>query len=71
MGSVHAARKATWAASAYGATAVHVAARSGCRRGAEERLAFVVGSPRSGTSFHRQRARLATGLGRSSARCRR
>jgi hypothetical protein len=49
---VHAARQATWAASAYGATAVRVALRGhGGRRGAEERLAFVVGSPRSGTSF--------------------
>jgi hypothetical protein len=52
MDSVHAARQATWAASAYGATAVRVALRGhGGRRGAEERLAFVVGSPRSGTSF--------------------
>jgi hypothetical protein len=52
MGSVQTARKATWAASAYGATAVRVALRGhGGRRGAEERLAFVVGSPRSGTSF--------------------
>jgi sulfotransferase family protein len=49
---VHAARQATWAASAYGATAVRVALRGhGGRRGAEERLVFVVGSPRSGTSF--------------------
>jgi hypothetical protein len=49
---VHAARQATWAASAYGATAFRVALRGhGGRRGAEERLAFVVGSPRSGTSF--------------------
>ena len=49
---MHAARQATWAASAYGATAVRVALRGhGGRRGAEERLAFVVGSPRSGTSF--------------------
>jgi hypothetical protein len=53
----HAARQATWAASAYGVTAVRVALRgNGRRRGAsslprEERLAFVVGSPRSGTSF--------------------
>jgi hypothetical protein len=49
---VRTARKATWAASAYGATAVRVALRGhGGRRGTEERLAFVVGSPRSGTSF--------------------
>ena len=49
---MRAARQATWAASAYGATAVRVALRGhGGRRGAEERLAFVVGSPRSGTSF--------------------
>jgi hypothetical protein len=50
---VHAARQATWTASAYGATAVRVALR-GARRPRsrrEERLAFVVGSPRSGTTF--------------------
>jgi hypothetical protein len=51
MGAVH-ARQATWAASAYAATAVRVALRArGGHRGADERLAFVVGSPRSGTSF--------------------
>jgi Sulfotransferase family len=54
---VHAARQATWAASAYGLTAVRVALRGGsgsrvaAARPGEERLAFVVGSPRSGTSF--------------------
>jgi hypothetical protein len=51
---VHAARQATWAASAYGITAVRVALRGkgeGRAAAAEERLAFVVGSPRSGTSF--------------------
>ena len=54
---MHAARQATWAASAYGVTAVRVALRGkgGGRVAAalprEERLAFVVGSPRSGTSF--------------------
>jgi hypothetical protein len=54
---VHAARQATWSASTYGTTAVRVALRgrgpgrpSGAA-GGEERLAFVVGSPRSGTSF--------------------
>lgn len=52
QGLVHAARQATWAASSYGITAVRVALRGrGRHRGAEERLAFVVGSPRSGTSF--------------------
>jgi hypothetical protein len=56
QGLVHAARQATWAASAYGITAVRVALRGrGEGRVAvlprEERLAFVVGSPRSGTSF--------------------
>jgi hypothetical protein len=56
QGLVHAARQATWAASAYGITAVRVALRGkgGGRAialAAEERLAFVVGSPRSGTSF--------------------
>jgi hypothetical protein len=53
QGLVHAARQATWAASSYGITAVRVALRGkgeGCVA-AEERLAFVVGSPRSGTSF--------------------
>ena len=54
---VHAARQATWTASAYGATGVRVALRAkagrrlGSSRSREERLAFVVGSPRSGTSF--------------------
>lgn len=50
---MHAARHATWAASAYGITAVRVAlrGRGEGRAAAEERLAFVVGSPRSGTSF--------------------
>jgi hypothetical protein len=55
MAAVH-ARQATWAASSYGITAVRVALRGrGGGRAAglpgEERLAFVVGSPRSGTSF--------------------
>jgi Sulfotransferase family len=56
-GFVHAARQAAWTASSYGATGVRVALRgnAGRRRGSsrprEERLAFVVGSPRSGTSF--------------------
>jgi hypothetical protein len=54
---MHAARQATWAASAYGVTAVRVALRGNGRRRAtpslprEDRLVFVVGSPRSGTSF--------------------
>lgn len=51
---MHAARQATWSASSYGSTAVRVALRGrGPWRpaGAEERLVFVVGSPRSGTSF--------------------
>jgi hypothetical protein len=50
-------REAAWTAAAYGATAVRVA-RRGNRRGqrrpelrCEERLVFVVGSPRSGTTF--------------------
>jgi hypothetical protein len=57
QGLVHAARQATWAASAYGITAVRVAlrgkggGRAAAARPGEERLAFVVGSPRSGTSF--------------------
>jgi hypothetical protein len=57
QGLVHAARQATWAASAYGITAVRVALRGKSEVRAasawlnEERLAFVVGSPRSGTSF--------------------
>jgi hypothetical protein len=51
------ARQATWAASSYGITAVRVAlrgkgeVRARVTRSGEERLAFVVGSPRSGTSF--------------------
>jgi hypothetical protein len=54
---VYAARQATWAASSYGITAVRVAlrgkgeGRAAAARPGEERLAFVVGSPRSGTSF--------------------
>jgi hypothetical protein len=57
QGLVHAARQATWAASAYGITAVRVALRGRAEGRVaatlprEERLAFVVGSPRSGTSF--------------------
>jgi hypothetical protein len=57
QGLVHAARQATWAASAYGITAVRVALRGkgggrlAAARPGEERLTFVVGSPRSGTSF--------------------
>ncbi len=50
-------REAAWTAAAYGATAVRVA-RRGNRAGqrlpelrSEERLVFVVGSPRSGTTF--------------------
>jgi hypothetical protein len=56
MAAVH-ARQATWAASSYGITAVRVAlrgkgeVRARVTRSGEERLAFVVGSPRSGTSF--------------------
>jgi hypothetical protein len=51
------ARQATWAASSYGITAVRIAlrgkgeVRARVSRPGEERLAFVVGSPRSGTSF--------------------
>ena len=51
---VHVVRQAAWTASAYGTTAVRVAVRgtrSRIRRLPEERLVFVVGSPRSGTSF--------------------
>jgi Sulfotransferase family len=51
---VHVVRQAAWTASAYGSTAVRVAVRgtkSRLRRPLEERLVFVVGSPRSGTSF--------------------
>jgi hypothetical protein len=57
QGLVHAARQATWAASSYGITAVRVAlrgkgeSRAAAARPGEERLVFVVGSPRSGTSF--------------------
>jgi len=48
----HAAR-VVWSAGAYGITAVRVARRGrGARRvGGEERLTFVVGAPRSGTTF--------------------
>jgi hypothetical protein len=51
---VHVVRQATWTASAYGSTAVRVAVRgtkARLHRPLEERLVFVVGSPRSGTSF--------------------
>jgi len=51
---VHVVRQAAWTASAYGTTAVRVAVRgtkARIRRPHEERLVFVVGSPRSGTSF--------------------
>jgi Sulfotransferase family len=54
VGFVHVVRQAAWAASSYGRTAVRVGLRgSGARRRRppEERLVFVVGSPRSGTSF--------------------
>jgi hypothetical protein len=54
VGFVHVVRQAAWTASAYGTTAVRVAVRgtrSRIRRPNEERLVFVVGSPRSGTSF--------------------
>jgi hypothetical protein len=57
QGLVHAARRATWAASSYGITAVRIAlrgkgeGRAAAARPGEERLVFVVGSPRSGTSF--------------------
>jgi hypothetical protein len=53
QGVLQAARQGTWAASAYGATAVRLALRRNGGRvaQAEERLVFVVGSPRSGTSF--------------------
>lgn len=51
---MHVVRQAAWAASAYGRTAVRVAVRGTAtrlHRPPEERLVFVVGSPRSGTSF--------------------
>jgi hypothetical protein len=53
---VHVVRQAAWSASTYGATAVRVALRGNRGRPAapirnEERLVFVVGSPRSGTTF--------------------
>jgi hypothetical protein len=54
VGFVHVVRQAAWAASAYGTTAVRVAVRgtrTRLQRPLEERLVFVVGSPRSGTSF--------------------
>jgi hypothetical protein len=54
VGLVHVVRQAAWSASAYGSTAVRVAVRgtkARLRRPHEERLVFVVGSPRSGTSF--------------------
>jgi hypothetical protein len=54
VGLVHVVRQAAWSASAYGSTAVRVAVRgtkTRLRRPLEERLVFVVGSPRSGTSF--------------------
>jgi Sulfotransferase family len=54
VGFVHVVRQAAWTASAYGTTAVRVAVRgtkARIRRPHEERLVFVVGSPRSGTSF--------------------
>jgi Sulfotransferase family len=53
---VHVVRQAAWSASTYGSTAVRVALRGNRARPAtpvrnEERLVFVVGSPRSGTTF--------------------
>ena len=51
---MHVVRQAAWAASAYGSTAVRVAVRgtkTRLRGPLEDRLVFVVGSPRSGTSF--------------------
>jgi hypothetical protein len=50
---VHVVRQAAWATSTYGQTAVRVALRGNRigRRGHEEGLVFVVGSPRSGTTF--------------------
>ena len=51
---MHVVRQAAWAASAYGRTAVRVGLRGTAARlraPREGRLVFVVGSPRSGTSF--------------------
>jgi Sulfotransferase family len=53
---VHAGRQATWTAALYGRTAVRVGMRGGRARLAralprEDRLVFVVGCPRSGTTF--------------------
>ena len=51
---MHVVRQAAWTASAYGSTAVRVAVRgtkSRLHHAVEDRLVFVVGSPRSGTSF--------------------
>ena len=50
---MHAVRQASWAASTYGSTAVRVALRGSPLSvgGHEERVVFVVGSPRSGTTF--------------------
>ena len=54
LGVVHVVRQAAWAASSYGRTAVRVSVRgtkARLRRPLEERVVFVVGSPRSGTTF--------------------
>jgi hypothetical protein len=50
---VHVVRQAAWATSTYGSTAVRVALRGNrlSLRRHEERVVFVVGSPRSGTTF--------------------
>lgn len=52
---VHAGRQATWTAALYGRTAVRVGLRGRARLARalprEERLVFVVGCPRSGTTF--------------------
>jgi len=50
---VHVVRQAAWATSTYGSTAVRVALRGNriSLGGHEEGLVFVVGSPRSGTTF--------------------
>jgi sulfotransferase family protein len=53
---VHAGRQATWTAALYGRTAVRVGMRGGRARLArvlprEDRVVFVVGCPRSGTTF--------------------